>query len=244
MRSVGILLLTVLLTAATVGQADGQMRLRGGYDLTNFFGDGISSDNRGELGFGGSFGLFNIGPVFISAEGYYRQKGAKNVAEFNQQVFTEGTAEVGIDYVEVPILARVNLPTLGNRVVPYLNAGPAFAWRIDCGITFDAGSQSAEQKCEDLEEANIEQTLRDYEQGIVLGGGLDFAVSGGSGAINLDARVTQGLSRINENADGSVDVKNRVFSVMLGYSFGIPGGLEIPGSRSTPPLPVGPSVPQ
>ena len=228
------LLIASLSTLPASGAVDAQVALKGGYDLTNFFGDGVQSDNRGELGFGGSFGLFSIGPVIISAEAYYRQKGAKNVEEFNEQVFTEGTAEFGIDYVEVPVLLRLNLPTLGSRIVPYLNAGPAFAWRVDCGITFTAASQSAEEQCEDLMGENLDETIRDYEQGIVLGGGLDFAVFGGMGAINLDARVTQGLSRINENPDGTMEVKNRVFSVMLGYSFGIPGGLQVPGASPEP----------
>lgn len=234
MRKASILLLALLLGGVTAGDTQAQVAIKGGYDLTNFFGDGISTDNRGELGFGGSFGLFNVGPVIVSAEAFYRQKGAKNVNEFNEQVFTEGSAEIGIDYVEIPVMLRVNLPTLGSRVVPYLNAGPAFAWRIDCGITFTAASQTAERKCDDLAEENLEETIRDYEQGVVLGGGLDFAVSGGTAAINLDARVTQGLSRINQEADGTVNVKNRVFSLMLGYSFGIPGGLGLPGAAPPP----------
>lgn len=234
MRGVATLLLALVLTAGSAVGAQAQIALKGGYDLTNFFGEGLNSDNRGELGFGGSFGLFSIGPVIVTAEAFYRQKGAKNVQEFNQQVFTEGSAEVGIDYVEVPLLLRLNLPTVGNRVVPYLNAGPAFAWKIDCGIKFDSGTQTATQACDDLMGENLEETLKDHEQGIVLGGGLDFAISGGSAAINLDARVTQGLSRINQNADGSVDVKNRVFSIMLGYSFGIPGGFNVPEMPTAP----------
>lgn len=199
--------------------------------MTSFFGDGVrNTDNRSSLGFGGAAALLTIGPVIFLAEGYYRQKGAERVSEFNEQVFEEGAAEIGLDYIEIPLLARVNLPTVAGRFVPYVNAGPAFGWRIDCGIRFQESAGAAESDCEDLMGENFEETLRSYEQGLVLGGGVDIAVLRGLGAINVDARLTQGLSRISESANGTGEVKNRAFSVMLGYSFGIPGGLGVPGT--------------
>lgn len=208
---------------------DGQFRVSGGYDLTTFFGSGAEgASSRGSLGLGASAALASVGPVILVAEAYYRQKGARSVAEFNQQVFEEGAAEIGLDYVEIPVLLRVNLPTVGERFVPYVNGGPAFAWKIDCGIRFQGETGTAEQDCDDLQEGNFEETLRSYEQGLVLGGGVDIAVLGGIGAINIDARMTRGLSRINETAQGGAEVRNRAFSVMLGYSFGIPGGLTVP----------------
>jgi hypothetical protein len=208
---------------------DGQFRVSGGYDLTTFFGSGAEgASSRASLGLGGSAALLSVGPVILVAEAYYRQKGARNVAEFNQQVFEEGAAEIGLDYLEIPVLLRVNLPTIGDRFVPYVNGGPAFAWKIDCGIRFQAETGAAEQDCDDLQGENFEETLRSYEQGVALGGGVDIAVFGGIGAINVDARMTRGLSRINETAQGGAEVRNRAFSVMLGYSFGIPGGLMVP----------------
>ncbi len=223
-------LAALLLALLTASPAAAQFGIRGGMDLTRFIGaGGEGTDSRSQLGFGGTFGLFSFGPFTLMAEGYYRQKGAKNVQEFNDQILQGGSAEIGLDYVEVPVLLRLNLPTLARRIVPYLNAGPAFAWRIDCSIRFDAASGTAKQACADLQSDNIEQTLKDYEQGVVAGGGIDIAVLGGAGAINLDARITQGLSRINENTDGTAEIRTRVFSLMLGYSFGIPGGLGVPG---------------
>lgn len=218
------------LVLATVAPADAQARLSGAYDLTSFFGAGSEGGTtRSSLGFGGSAALFSVGPVILMAEGYYRQKGARSVEEFNQEVFEGGSAEIGLDYIEIPVLLRLNLPTIGGRFVPYLNGGPAFGWRINCGIRFEGTTGAAEEDCDDLAEANLDETLRSYEQGLALGGGVDIAVLGGMGAINIDARLTRGLSRINEDADGNAEVKNQAFSVMLGYSFGIPGGLGVPG---------------
>lgn len=219
-------LLAVLLTLSSAAPAAAQFRIRGGLDLANLFGDGVEdTDNRAELGFGAAFSIVHIGAVSISPEVWYRQKGARSIAEFNQQVIEEGSAEIGLDYIEIPVLLRIDLPAFGGgKIIPYVNGGPAFGWRFDCSIAVEADSGSTTRMCDDLSGDNLEQTLKDYEVGAAFGGGLDFAVLGGLGALNLDARVTQGLSRINDTGDGSPDVKNRVISVMLGYSFGLPGG--------------------
>lgn len=211
---------------STAGSASAQLRLRGGVDLANFFGDGVEdTDTRNQLGLGAAFSILSVGPVSISPEVWYRQKGAANVQEFNQQLIDEGSAEIGLDYIEVPVLLRIDLGSLaGGKVVPYINGGPAFGWRFDCSISLDAEGGSTKRACDGLASENIEETLRDYELGAAFGGGVDFVILGGIGAINLDARVTQGLSRINETEDGSLDVRNRVLSMMLGYSFGLPGG--------------------
>lgn len=228
-KALGLLLLGVLLALVAAPPAEAQFRVSGGYDLTSFFGAGQEgASTRASLGFGGSAALLSLGPLIVMGEAYYRQKGARNVTEFNERVLEEGSAEIGLDYIEIPVLLRVNLPTMGGRFVPYLNGGPAFGWNVNCGIRFQGETGTAEQDCGDLEGENLGETLRSYEQGFAVGGGVDIALFGGIGALNVDARLTQGLSRINERGDGVAEVRNRAFSVMLGYSFGIPGGLGIP----------------
>ncbi len=217
--------LTAAIVLAQPASAQVGFKLAGGVDLTRLFGGGVGDTQQREgLGFGGSLSLLSMGPATLVAEGYYRQKGAKGVQELGDQLIEGGSAEIGLDYVEVPLLLRLNLPTLGTRVLPYVQGGPAFAWRIACSIKLDATSSTTKQDCADLTGGNLSETLRDYEQGLVLGGGIDVAV-GSVGALNVDARLTQGLSRINEMSSGGA-VKNRVFSVMLGYSFGLPAPLS------------------
>ena len=130
-----------------------------------------------------------------------------------------------------PNRRSVDLPTAGRRIFPYVQGGPAFAWRIDCGVTVDAASGSNTTSCDDLQRDNLEETFRDREQGLVLGAGVDVPVFG-IGAVNVDARFTRGLSRV---AQGD-DIRNRALSVMLGYSFGLSGRLAgagggMPGMR-------------
>lgn len=202
---------------ASGSSASAQFRLNGGMNLSSFLGNDVaeSADKRG-LDLGGSFGLLRVGPVQLRAEGYYRQKGARSAQYVQDAALQGGIAEIGIDYVEVPVLLRVDLP-LGGRLFPYLEAGPAFAWRIDCSISFDAGTGTSEPSCDDLDGDNLEETLKEYEQGLVVGGGIDIPVLG-AGAINIDARYTRGLSRLTEHNE----IHNRAFAVMLGYSFGLP----------------------
>ncbi|MGI9628369.1 MAG: outer membrane beta-barrel protein [Longimicrobiales bacterium] len=234
----GLLALSVALPAP----GDAQIGIRGGINLTDFFGDRVdNTDPVQSMSYGLTAGLIRIGPVQIVAEGYYRKKGAgwrvldaigaggglggldsAQVAGLAGAGSGGESLEFGLDYVEVPLLLRFNLPTYGRRFRPYFNAGPAFGWQIDCGVTVSvaagAGSEP-EAACEDLSGENVKETLREYETGLVVGAGLDVSVLGGAGALTLDLRMTRGLSRLSEGQNGP-DVRNQAISAMLGYTFG------------------------
>lgn len=233
-----------MLLLGTAVPAQGQFGIRGGISLNDFFGDEVSNTEQSRnLSYGISVGLIRIGSFQIMAEGYYRQKGAGwsaldvlgagggpvaldsaqiagmvNGADLSGQML-----EFGLDYIEVPVLLRWNLPIFAGRLRPYLNGGPAFGWRVDCGVTVSltaaAASEEPEADCQDLTSDNLQDTLKDYELGMVVGGGLDVGVLGGMGAITLDFRLTRGLSRISEGQTGP-EVRNQAFSAVLGYTFG------------------------
>lgn len=225
MNRVVMLVVPLLLLAPRPADAQG-FRLGGGVNLSDFFGDDAgATERKSGLDLGLSMPLFRMGAVQLRAEGYYRQKGARGVEEFQQAALAGESIEVGIDYVEVPVLLRLDLPALGRRVFPYVHGGPAFAWKVDCGVSFDAASSASSTSCEDLNGENIEETLKDYEQGIVLGGGFDVPLFG-MGSIGIDARYTRGLSRLAENDE----IRNRALSVMLGWSFGVPYGFGGPAA--------------
>jgi hypothetical protein len=218
-------LLAALLLLLPSGDAAAQFAVRGGFDLAKFFGEGVPGgvERKQDLGFGGAFRLLRFGPASLSAEAYYRRKGARSVSEFQEATLSGSDVEVGIDYVEVPVLVQLDLPAFGGRILPYLNVGPAFAWRIDCSIAFSAAGEQS-QNCDDLAAGNIEDTLRDHEHGLAVGAGFDVLV-GSLGAINIDARLTRGLSRLS-TVDAAEQVRNDVISVMLGYRFGGAGLLR------------------
>ena len=206
------------------------MTFKGGINLTNFIGgDAGSTEQSRGLNLGASFGVFRVSRVQIMAEVYYRQKGAAgSLTDLGTFALTEdGTApvvqdiEVGLDYVEIPLLARVDLGGGTGKLFPYLFGGPAFAWKLSCGIAVSGSTGQPETQCDDLTQ-DLERTLRSYDLGMVVGAGVDFALPGGVGALNLDARYTGGLSTIGDG-DDALDIRNQAFTVMLGYSLGVQG---------------------
>lgn len=220
-----------LVALAVAAPVSGQLALRGGINLTNLVGsDAGNTDPVRGLNLGASLGLLEVSRFQIQAEVYYRQKGASGSLLDLQTLALAGAAggepeslEIGLDYVEIPLLARINLGSPGKKWLPYLFGGPAFGWRLNCGVSISASSEAA-GNCDDLTQ-NLERTLRSYETGLVLGGGIDFVIPGSLGAINLDARYTGGLSKVGEGAD-ALDVRNQAFTVMLGYAFSIPGSMR------------------
>lgn len=199
-----------------------QIGLRGGLNLTDFAGD-----DAGDVGYtdglnaGGSFQVLSIGPVSIGPEIYYAEKGAdRNLAD--------GTVSFGLDYLEVPVIARLYLPG-GSVARPYLQGGPSFAWNLDCGVTVDAsngsGVEGASGACEELLSGEgLRSTVEDYETGMVAGAGVDIALPGGVATLNLDGRYTRGLTRVARGPDGEdVETSNRGFTLMLGLGFGLGG---------------------
>jgi hypothetical protein len=222
-RTVAFIALMAVFSAAP---ASAQFGIKGGINLSSFVGgDAEDFESTPGLNLGASIPVLSLGRVQLLGEVYYRQKGA----EFDpgdpggvQDIITQGgTAEIGLDYVEIPVLARVNLGGQSSRIRPFLVAGPAFGWQLDCGVTVDAAAGGTEPDCDDLTE-NFGETFRDYEMGAVVGGGIDFSV-GGIGSLSLDARYTRGLSDIGEG-ENALNIRNQAFTLMLGYSFGTGGG--------------------
>ena len=220
---------TVAVVLAVAGLAnaeplDGQTRgiaLRGGINLARFVGvDAPDGEAKPGLSLGASFQLISIGPVTIAPEVYYAQKGSiQSITEAamdpTQSTLSQADLEFTLAYVEIPLLAIVHLPFGGKTFGPYLEGGPAFAWNLDCRVDL-SGAESIEETCDELFGDNIEATLKDYELGFVVGLGTDLRLFGGLGALNLDARLTQGLSRLSEDSE----IANQAFTLMLGYRFG------------------------
>lgn len=211
------ILLPFLLVPLFADTATAQAGFRGGVNLSELFGSAVDDgETRRGLNLGASFGLVGLGPVQLVAEAYYRRKGGRgDIEEFQQAAAAGQPVEVGLDYVEVPVLARVDLGRIGGRLFPYVQGGPAFGWNLECSVEVVNGESAND--CADLTE-NFSETLQDYETGLILGAGTDIHLWGGAG-LNLDVRYTQGVTRVTDDAD----LKNRSLTFMLGYSLSIPG---------------------
>lgn len=201
--------------------------MRGGINLSKFVGADVdNAENLMGLQAGLSFQIINIGPLSIVPEIYYAEKGTRlkdQVREF-QQMNPDDPAnpeyvdlEFNLAYVEIPVLAKLNLPFISTRVIhPYIAGGPVFGFRLDCSISLTNGAEQNIEDCVDDNFSVFESTFNESDRGIVFVSGIDFVIPM-FGALTLDGRYYKGLSRLREGGENS-DVFNQNFTLMLGYS--------------------------
>ena len=197
--------------ATSAAPAAGQFGIRGGMNLSKFVGgDATGAESTTGLSLGASIPLLHLGPVSIGPEVYYSQKGAKG--QFDPTVAQ--SFEFGIDYIEVPVIAKLSFPLVG-LLRGYVSGGPAFAWKIDCSITStSSGTTTNVGDCNDTF-GSFDTAMEKADRGVVIGTGLDFTIHG-LGGLNLDARLVRGLARLTSGTD----IKNQSISLMLGYYVG------------------------
>jgi hypothetical protein len=113
-----------------------------------------------------------------------------------------------LDYLEIPLLVKI-MPGTKGSVKPYLFAGPAVAIKVSGKVKAEFEGESDEEDLEDVKGTDF---------GLVVGAGVDFGFgASGKGNLSVDIRYNLGLSTISD-FEGD-DVKNGVFSLMVGYSF-------------------------
>jgi hypothetical protein len=152
------------------------------------------------LGFiGGGFLTYHLTDIFsVQPEILFTMKGEK----LNETIPSYGIvhSEIRFNYIEVPLLGKVTIP---GMLSPNLFVGPFFS----------------------IFPENFKRT----DFGLAIGGGADFDIT--QFKIILDIRysfslkdaanITTTLSDLSGNIfyENSRDVKNKVFSIMIGISF-------------------------
>lgn len=199
MRTTSSLFAVALVSLAAAGSLSAQERIirvgpTFGVNITKITGDnqedattrtGIRAGGFATIGLGGNFAL--------QPELVYTGKGAN---------YPDDEAEIKIGYIQLPVLARLRIPTGQGKAAPYLIAGPAFAFKAGCTIVVEGESM-------DCDDTSTEVAGSDF--GLILGAGLEV----GQGRISV--RWDQGLKNIN--ADGPAKVKNRSLTIAVGYAF-------------------------
>jgi hypothetical protein len=177
-----------VLVLPQIAAADVRFGIKAGANIANVNGDfGTALENwQSTLGFcGGIFLELNLGRVLtIQPEVLYTMKGADT-----------GTGKLTFDYLEIPILLKLRIPT--GSLHPFVFAGPAF------GFTLRALIDGV--KISDMPSA-------DYSG--VLGAGLQLGRS-----IHIDARYTMGLQKLAIPDLETIDLKNGVLSATIGLAF-------------------------
>lgn len=158
---------------------------------------GFSSANFSNTNFearsGFHFGAYyNIGPDFISVEPglQFSQKGYRGT-----ELGTGKSIEEQLSYLNIPVLLRLNL-------IPAINffAGPQASLLLSS--EYKLGDQTSDSS----------EAIRGYDLGGVVGAQLRLPFG-----LNAQASYDFGLTSLNYF---NIDVKNQVFKLSLGYSFG------------------------
>jgi hypothetical protein len=195
----------LLLTLANSAHAQEGMEwgVKGGLNITGLRGGhGLYDSKRGVVA--GGYGVFDFAPEFgVEVDALFSMKGAK-FPYTGGGALPVGTGETFyvLDYIEVPILARLNAPAYG-RLSPHVYVGPTIALKVGARVL--NGGQAAK----DLDH------VRSLDSGIAAGASVDVAL--GARKLVIDGRFGLGLT--NAFDSGQPDLKNDSFSLMAGVSF-------------------------
>jgi hypothetical protein len=191
----------VMLVLPHTAAAGVKFGVKGGANIANVNGNFSEriSDWKNTVGFcGGIFIEFNLGRLLtLQPEVLYTMKGAE--ATIDDGTIT-GTGKLAFDYLEIPILLKVRIPT--GSIHPFVFAGPAFGFILKSTFKDITGGAS------DIESDNKVDTSA------VLGGGLQLGRS-----IHIDVRYTMGLQKLKIPDLDTIDLKNGVLSATIGLAF-------------------------
>lgn len=212
-RSLGFGAFFMVLIAFTAPPATGQMDgvdiepgVRAGVSFMTLGGDDAPDDLNRRIGFSaGAFVQLDFaGPFALQPELLYVQKGA-------EQEGTTITRTFKLDYIEIPVLVKFQLP-LGGPFSPNLFAGPSIDFSASAEFEDEAGGQSATN--------DISDGVSSTEFGLVFGVGGDFGI--GAETITVDARYGLGLTSVDDGAfttDGDASLNNQGFVITAGFAF-------------------------
>jgi hypothetical protein len=187
---------------ATPSTASAQVGVLVGLNVANVDFDvsdtsiSVNGDSRTGFVAGLSFNM-PIQEVFsVEVDALFAQKGTKFSA--TESGFTD-TAKINLNYVDIPVLAKVNV-TGSAPVGVHLLAGPSFNFKVS-------------EKFDPEDAADADDSIETMETALVFGGGVHV------GAFRVDLRYGIGLSNIVKDSasDGFITGKNRVFSILVGF---------------------------
>ncbi|OOV17522.1 porin family protein [Flavobacterium sp. LM4] len=170
--------------------------IKGGLNMSNLYTDDADDEN---VLFGFNAGVYATLPVSdfvaIQPELLFTTRGSK--LEYNNALI-EGNAKFKLNYIEVPLLVRVNLTKNFN-----IHAGGYASYLVSSKVTGE-GSFNFE---EEFDTDNFNK----FDAGIAAGVGLDF------NPISIGVRYNYGLTTIVKDGDDSSDLKNSNLSLYLSY---------------------------
>jgi hypothetical protein len=207
--SITILLVAVLIATPVLFSnacAEGLIGVKGGLTVSDWWGkDSGGPDMKG--GFvGGVFfthmlntKLLLFENIGIQPELLFHRKGVKEVYMDIELTWT-------LDYLEIPILFKAEIPPTASSSKGYLLIGPAFAYNLNSKIRAEYLGESDEEDAGDL--------TKSMDIGFVLGLSASFDM--GSFDLLFDLRYTLGLLTIDDEFGETV--RNYTISLIVGVA--------------------------
>jgi hypothetical protein len=191
--------------AQTNSSNESQFGVKGGVNFSNIYDTEVDDNNVLTSFNAGFYATLPVGDIIsIQPEILYSRKGG----ELNyDNAITTGTAQFKLNYLEVPVLFKVNIT---DNLSVY--AGPYFAYLLDAEVNNDADGEAI-----DFEDAYDNDDFNKFDVGISGGIGYEF------NSLGIGARYNYGFSTIGKEREfaGSTytipDGKNSSISLYLSY---------------------------
>lgn len=200
-----------LLLCAAPASAELAGGFKTGLNITTFVGDDAGDSGDGMISKAGlAIGGFMIFPLEkvpfkLQPEFLLTSKGAIYKWDVLGTVY-ENT--VSLTYLEIPVLARFEVPTR-HGVTPAFLIGPYL------GIKVSAKSESRTVGASDT--GDIDH-IKAIDPGFAIGALVDIDTN--RGILSLEARYSRSLTTIVEDTGGSdADIRNSAASILIGYKF-------------------------
>lgn len=189
--------------AGTGNKLTAKTGIKGGVNLTNLYVDDVQDEN---MKAGLNIGLFAKFPVTkgfsIQPELLYSSKGSR--LSYNN-AFGNGAYRFNLNYVEIPVLAVINIGKVFN-----IHAG-GYA-----GYLASANIKEEDESIENNEVANLnEDDFNRVDYGLVGGVGLDIDNFG------IGVRYDKGLNRVSNSSVGNQllgNSKNSAWTLYVGFA--------------------------
>jgi hypothetical protein len=184
--------------------------IKAGISYSKVTNDNVGdSDHKMGVAAGISISYDLLPGITLQPELLYVQQGGRwdiNILD-GGSIVGNGELTWQLNYLQVPVLARVNLPVVG-AFLPTLIAGPALS--IKTASTYETEQDGSLVSSGDLDD------IKSTDLSLILG--LGFKVGAGPAGFVVDARYNLGSSNLNDT-DADVTINNRGFQVLAGFQF-------------------------
>lgn len=179
--------------------------IKGGVNFTNLYTEDVDDNNiLTSFNAGLFFNLPVSSAVSVQPEINFSRKGSELVYD---NAFATGTTKLKLNYLEIPVLLKLNVTENLN-----LHVGPYLAYLIDGQATneTDGGTFNFEENIDN-------DDLNKWDYGLAAGVGLDF------GPTSLGVRYNYGLQTIGKERTFAgetytfPDSKNSALSLYVGF---------------------------